>query len=325
MASTNATFVTVTESSHFIGAVALHNSLRIVGHDEPFVVIDCGLDDWQREMLSPVATIVPGPDDVPPPLMKPEAALAVRTGVAVVLDADVIVTRPLTELCDLAADGKIVVFANKETDRFFSEWGELANGIAPKRRPYAASGHLLLDPVVHAEYLETFRRWQRQLDLTKTFMAPEPLVSRPSPADAFYYGDMDVANALFATLVPVEAQAIIDYRLAPHVPFEGVRLVDAQTLECRYEDGVAPFLLHHPLRKPWLAATPQNVYSRLLPRLLLGDDVTLRFDPDQLPRRLRMGRLAAADRSRAGVQAALRSRLRGKLGIRPRIAALRKV
>jgi hypothetical protein len=38
------------------------------------------------------------------------------------------------------------------------------------------------------------------------------------------------------------------------------------------------------------------VYSRLLTRLLLGDDVPLRVPPARLPRRLRTGLAAAADR-----------------------------
>jgi hypothetical protein len=315
-------FACVSDANHFLGAVALLNSLRVVGHDEPFVVLDSGLDDWQRQALAPVAAVVPAPTDVPPMLLKPEAALAVPAEVAVVLDADVIVTRPLTAPIRLAEGGKIVAFANVDGDRYFPEWGPLLGLRAPRRQPYVASGHLFV-PTRQERFLTLFHDCQRRIDLGRTLLANDNVSTRSTPADPFYYPDMDVLNAILAAEVPEEDVAVIGYRLAPHAPFKGLRLVDERTLRCRYADGLQPYVLHHPLRKPWLAATPQNVYSQLLPRLLLGDGVALRLDPRRVPLRFRRGRLAACDRARADVQAVVRSHTRGKLGIRPRIAAWR--
>jgi hypothetical protein len=68
-------------------------------------------------------------------------------------------------------------------------------------------------------------------------------------------------------------------------------------------DGACPFLLHHVLAKPWLKATRTNIYSLVSPWLLFGPDVAPRLSPDQVPLRLREGRLAAADRRRADLQA----------------------
>jgi hypothetical protein len=319
---TGAVFSCVSDASHFLGAVALLNSLRVVGHDEPFVLLDCGLEPWQRQALAPVATVVPAPRDVAPMLLKPEAACALPAEVAVVLDADVIVTRPLHELIATAAEGRIVVFANGDSDRFFPEWGPLLGLGPPRRQPYVASGHLFV-PAARLEFLERFRAAQRTIDLGQTLLANDELLSRSTPSDPFYYPDMDVLNALLATVLGPDELTVVDYRLAPHAPFPGVELVDEATLRCRYADGVEPLVLHHVLRKPWLAAVPQTPYSRLLPRLLLGDDVALRLDPQRVPLRLRHGRLATLDRVRAELQAAVRTRVRGKLGLRPRIAAWR--
>jgi hypothetical protein len=315
-------FCCVTDASHFLGAVALFNSLRIVGHEEPFVVLDCGLEDWQLATLEPHAIVVPAPRDVAPMLLKPEAALAVPADVAVVLDADVIVTRRLAEPLRLALGGRIVAFANKDADRFFPEWGELL-GLRPARRqPYVASGHLFV-PTGQRRFLSLFRDCQRRIDLRETLLANDDVLMRATPRNPFYYPDMDVLNAVLATEMSPDDLSVIGYRLGPHAPFPGLHLVDERTLSCRYSDGVQPYVLHHILRKPWLAATRPNVYSRLLPRLLLGADVTLRVDPSRLPLRLREGRLAAADRVRVGVQAFAHAHTRGKLGIRPRIAAWR--
>ena len=107
----------------------------------------------------------------------------------------------------------------------------------------------------------------------------------------------------------------------------GLRLIDERRILCRYADGTQPFLLHHILAKPWLKTTRTTVYSLLLPRLLLAPDVALRLEPDQLPLRLREGRLAMADRRRANVQALIYSHSRrqlGRFGIRTRIARWRR-
>ena len=44
------------------------------------------------------------------------------------------------------------------------------------------------------------------------------------------------------------------------------KILDEATLRCAYDDGVEPYALHHVARKPWLAATRWNVYSRLVAR-----------------------------------------------------------
>jgi len=58
--------------------------------------------------------------------------------------------------------------------------------------------------------------------------------------------------------------------------------------------------------KPWLEATEPGVYSRLLTRLLVADDVAVRVPERQVPLRLREGWAAALERKR--IQAVQRFR-----------------
>jgi hypothetical protein len=316
-------FFCVSDADHFIGVVALLNSLRLVGHTEPLVVVDCGLDEWQRERLDGFATLVVPEEKLAPMLLKAAGPLAYPAEVMVVLDADVIVTRPLHSLM-VAAKDRLVAFANDNPNRFFPEWGHLFGDSEPRRRPYVASGHLFVSRKLGERFFPLFHEAQRRLDVQRTLLANCDLITKVTPDDPFYYPDMDALNALLATSMSQDEVLVLDYRLAPHAPFPELSLVDSNRLTCRYEDGTEPLVLHHVLAKPWLKRTKRNPYSLLLPRLLLGDDVPLRLDPQSVPRRLRTGNLAEVARLRSDVQASLRHYVRGRLGIRPRVAAWRE-
>src|SRR5919201_697376 len=95
-------FYSVSDSRFFLGVVALVNSLRLVGHDEPIFIVDSGLTSTQRGMLSDHATLIAAPPDLTSVLLAPLAPLQHPADVAVLLDADMIVTRPLGELIDAA-------------------------------------------------------------------------------------------------------------------------------------------------------------------------------------------------------------------------------
>jgi hypothetical protein len=142
----------------------------------------------------------------------------------------------------------------------------------------------------------------------------------------FYFADQDVVNAVLAALLTPDEILCLEHRLAPHPPFTDVAVVDEQQLSCVSRDGTHPYLLHHTLAKPWLKPTPVNAYSRLLPRLLFASDVALRLRPEQVPLRLRTGRLGHVDRARADVQARMQIRTRKLVysaGLRTRLAAWR--
>jgi hypothetical protein len=63
------------------------------------------------------------------------------------------------------------------------------------------------------------------------------------------------------------------------------------------------------------------VYAQLLRRLVTESDVPIRVSRHLVPLRFRTGPLAWADRQVAAARAVTYSRLRGRLGIRPRLEA----
>jgi hypothetical protein len=313
----------VADTKHFPGAVALLNSLRLLGHDEPFLVVDAGLTGEERSRLAGHATVVTSPEGTPPVFLAPHGPIAHPADVAIILDADIIVTRPLTELVAAAEAGRLVAFVDDPgtDDRFFPEWAEVL-GLGPLRqRPYINAGQLLLPAALATRLLPRWIDGQKRIDIRHS------LYGNATLGDPFYFADQDVVNAVVAAEFTDDEILILEHRLAPVPPFPGLRLEDEVGLLCRYDDGARPFMLHHIMAKPWLAATRSTIYSRLLTRLLLAADVAVRLEPEELPLRLREGHLAAADRRRAHVQTTVRSEGRrqlGRFGIRTRLRAWRR-
>ena len=316
-------FYSVCDSRFFPGMVALLNSLRLIGHDEPIFLVDAGLTAEQRRLLGDHLTLIPAPQNAPVILLKQLGPMKYPASVSILLDADIIVTRPLTQLIAAARSGRIVGFVDEETteDRFFPEWSSLLGFGPVRRQPYLNAGQLVLPDSHRHRLLERWVEGQAKVDAQRTWHGKGRL------SGPLYFGDQDVLNALMATHFEPEEMMILEHRLAPFPPFPGLRLIDDRRILCRYADGTQPFLLHHILAKPWLKTTRTTVYSLLLPRLLLAPDVALRLEPDQLPLRLREGRLAVADRRRANLQALIYSHSRrqlGRFGIRTRIAGWRR-
>ena len=312
-------FYSVADSRYFLGAVALLNSLRLAGHDEPIFIVDTGLTQEQRTMLADHVTLIPGPPGGVSVLLAPLGPSAHPAQVAVLLDADIIVARPLGELIEAARAGRLIAFVNNEPnhDRFFSEWSTTLELSSVRRQPYINAGQLLVPASLGRKLFTPWAEAQAKVSLENT------LYGRARLTDPFYFADQDVLNAVVAARLEPEETLILEHRLAPHAPFPGLSLIDEQRLVCRYTDGTRPFLLHHTLAKPWLRATRTTIYSLLLPRLLLAPDLALRLEPEQLPLRLRPGRVAAVDRNRANVQSLVYTHTRrqlGRFGIRTRIA-----
>lgn len=308
-------FYITADSRHFLGLVALVNSLRLLGHDEPIYVGDCGLDGSQRHRLAEHVTIIPTNGARAPHLAKMVAPLTHPADVMVSMDADIIVTNSLASLIEDARPGRVVAFADRVTDRvdrFGEEWSELL-GIGPlTRRPYINSGIVIAERELASDLY-------RRLAVGCDHVEVERSVIANGAADyPFYYLDQDVLNALLGTL-PSEVLDVHDYPLSPFPPFTGLKVVDESSLTCAYEDGVEPFALHHIASKPWMASTRWSVYSRLLSRLLLGSDVAVPLRRDELPLRLRTGRVAWLEKRRSDATAAL-FLLRGRLGLRRKLA-----
>jgi hypothetical protein len=309
-------FYTVANSRHFLGVVALLNSLRLVGHEEPLHILDCGLTPAQRAKLEPHAVIVSAPSEQTPTAVKNVIPLARPAEVMVFLDADVMVLRRLDDLIARARRGRVIAFTDDTPTRFFPEWAELGLG-RPRRQTYVSAGHLLVPGEFADVVLRRVDEVSSRIDVSRTFVAGG------DPGDPLYYLDQDVLNVVLATSVPEDRLEIMPARFVSYTPFRDLVISDERTLACRYTDGSAPLLLHHVLDKPWLRALPESAYSQLLIRLLGGPGLTVTPDARDVPLRLRTGRLARLDRGRAAAQAAVRARVRGRLGVRRRLAARR--
>jgi hypothetical protein len=283
-------FYCVSDRRYFLGAVGLINSLRLVGHTEPIYLLDCGLTEPQRELLDGHVTLVRDQSGTPPWLLKTIAPLRHPAEVMVLIDADMIVTRPLGELIESAGEGRLVAAIN-DRDRFRSDWGELLGLGAVRRGPYLSSGLVVVERQLGTEVLELMDRLQDRVDFDRTFWRQN------DPDYAFLYGDQDVLNGILASeRVGADRVVALEHRLAPTPPFGRLRVADRRTLRCRYRDGTEPYVLHNFFRKPWLVRMRSSVYSRLLTRSLLGSDVELRVPPELLPLRMRTGPLAGAAR-----------------------------
>ena len=278
-------FFAVSNSRHFLGLVALINSLRRVGHDEPIYVVDCGLQQHERALLETHVELVPALADTPPALLKLFAPRQVAPDIAIVIDADVIVTQTLAPLIG----EKLVVFADPIGERFYPEWHELGFGhVSPT--PTANSGHLIVPSSSGA--LDALQDgMERVIELVQR----DPTLAS-SMAAPFYLADQDVLNAYLGTLPPdgyVRSTAAAYWPFA--APLEDVRL------------------LHHIMWKPWLHSLRPNAYSERMVTLLAGGPV--RIPAELVPLHLRPGRLGEASRWQRSVRHKLRGHTRGKLGV----------
>ncbi|HEX5194071.1 MAG TPA: hypothetical protein VFW09_14815 [Solirubrobacteraceae bacterium] len=309
-------YYTVANAPYFLGTVALLNSLRRVGEDGALVVVDCGLTEEQRELLSTRATVVDSEPGLHPLLQKARGPYANPAKVMVFIDADILVTRALDPIARHAQTGRVVVFEDYgNPDRHFTEWSSLGLGQVP-RRPYVNSGLFAFSWQTADELLPIFLQMQQSVDVSSTFKAGG------SPSHPLYFADQDLLNALLCTHFD-DRTTRLERRLAPFPPFTGIELTAGEPGLCTYADGAAPFVLHHTYRKPWLASLEPNLYSRVFTILMNDPDACLPIDPRRLPLRLTNRRLAPVDRWRAATQHAVHGRVRGKLKLRPRIARAR--
>src|SRR5438105_1000255 len=141
-------FYCIADRSFYLGAVALINSLRLVGHSERIVVLDCGLADSQRALLSREATIVdpesrgPLEPEILPILLRARAPLALPAKAMILLDADIIVVRELEPLFQEAESGKIVAFTDALDRRFSDRWQAELGTESMRQQSYVNTGLL---------------------------------------------------------------------------------------------------------------------------------------------------------------------------------------
>lgn len=307
-------YYTAADARFFPGVVALLDSLRLVGEVGPVFVVDCGLTDAQRARLGKHVTLVPTHKGLHPVLQKATGPLAHPAELMVIVDSDVIVTRPLGPLLADAAAGNVVGFEDRYfADRSFDEWSAFGLG-TPSRRRYVNGGLLVVSAATADALLPKFVELQERLDPTRTHFGGAPKATEQS--NPFYFADQDVLNALFSTQF---AERIVahEYRLAPVPPFEGLEVLNDDLLACRYSDGARPFALHHIMQKPWLSPLERNAYSEILRRVVDAPEAAIRLGSRDLPLRLTNSRLAVVDRAWVSARRKVRAATRGKLGLRP--------
>jgi hypothetical protein len=303
-----AAFYCVSSGEYFLGAVAMINSLRLLGHSEPIFMLDCGMSPAQRELASAEVTVVPAPDDSQPFLLKTIAPLRHPAEVMVLIDADIIVTRSLADLIERASEGRAVAVEDR-LDRFVPEWGELLGLGTAHPRPYISSSLVLLGGDFGRRVITDVGEAFPRIDKRGTaYSGPErgfhfesgtfEIAAMEHP---WCFADQDVFNAVLSVEAAPEQLQTLDPRLTAAPPFTGVSVLDEQTLRCAYEDGTEPYALHHVFPvKPWHEPTIPGVYSQLLTRLLHGEDVAVRVPNRELPPHMRSGLLAAARNWRRG-------------------------
>ena len=308
-------FYCMSSAAYFLGAVGMINSLRLQGHTEPIYLLDLGLTDSQRELLAAEATIVPAPPDTQPWLSKTIAPLAHPAETMILIDTDIVVTRPLGELIERARPGRVIAFAN-DTDRFVEEWGELLDLGELDRRPYVSSGLVLCGGEVGDEVLRLLDDRQRRVDFERNHFGAD------EPGYPLRFLDQDVLNAILQSRVQPTRVEELDHRLAAVTPFGGLEMLDEHALRCAYPDGVEPYIVHFILpAKPWQRPMYHGVYSQLLKRLLVGPDLAIELPRAEVPLRFRDGpgarieraRILARDRAGWRVRALLPDRLLARL------------
>jgi len=284
--STAVTYYTVSNHSYFLGTVAMLNSLRVTGHDDPLVVLDAGLLPEERAALDTHATVVTMPEDRGNPvLLKPFPFILNAQGVLVFIDSDIIVTSSLSSVTDLARQGKICLcpaWVDAARTRWFADWESRLQLRAPLRREdWLHDGFVVFDTTHWPTLLE---RWWETCNLVPA----EEIFAAGTPFNA---GDADAINALLMSEIPREAVAVLPH--GDEVYAGDVEIKNLETLECS-ADGRQPKFIHVPDRpKPWersgWSRRGSDVYLRLMRRLFFSADVPLRLEPERVPLWLRPG------------------------------------
>jgi len=310
---------TVANDRFFVGLLGLVSSARANGHAGPIVVVDSGLTSRQIELLGDDITRVPAPREAPSHYLKAVGPLTHPDDVMLFIDSDTLCVRSLDDIVDRVRTGAVVAFEDIGRAGFSPAlWNVWENrlslqGLTPGT--YVNGGFVAAPRELGTSFFEDFRRAIERVDPDETYIdAPDIDVRLP-----FTYACQDVINAVLASASFRPRLEVLPYWAAPHAPFRGVR-VDGQ-LTCIDNQGRRPYFLHHTLQKPWLEPLPENPYTKLLVNYI-RHPVAPVVDDGMLPRFLRSGPVGGSARIARSTRGHVRARVRGKLGLRPRVVKL---
>jgi hypothetical protein len=287
------TVYTLADAPYFTGLVGLVNSLRLTGNPYAVVAIDGGLHDWQRELVSQEVQVVPCPEAASesPFLKKAEISRLGPEGVIAWLDSDIVVTRRLAELLEIARRGRFCAFRDDwepGVERCFPEWEQLFELQAPVRpQTYVNAGFFAFDVARFPTLLE---RWA---DCCRRIPA-EGILTGDHAADPLWAGDQDALNALLMSEVPAGAvEALPTVAMAHARGMRRVQVVDEKRLAVRV-GADEPWMLHYTWRpKPWQPdgwrRVKPDAYVVLLVRSLFGEGAAVVTPVSSVPRWLRPG------------------------------------
>jgi hypothetical protein len=280
-------FFTMGDARYFLGAVALVNSLRIVGHDDPVTFLDLGLTPEQREIMATECDVVDidRSPDRHPYTFQPYPHVLDPSGICVIVDSDVIVTSRLDAIIDAAGEGKIASYPDR-IDRCLPEW-EAIFGLHARIRPgipYVNSGLVAFDAVRHRRFLA--RWWE---------LCQQLCVSAPaSDASPTGFADQDALNALLMSEYADDQAAGDANQVVLGSPaLAATRIDDVESLECT-RDGLPVVALHSLSQpKPWMPEARtmlrRNAFVPCLRRCLSGPGLTIELPEAMIPTWLRRG------------------------------------
>jgi hypothetical protein len=188
-----ATFFTICNADYFPGTVAVLDSLRLTGNRAPLAILDTGLLPAQRARLEQHATILEAPSrSVRPWLLTPFTRLLDQTQVLVIIDSDMLVTAPLTDIIKETSSGKICLFEDhvSHLQRWFPEWKSgFALRKSLRRETYVNAGFIALSPTAWPDFLSRFAEVSNRLPA-------ESLWEGASADSPYWAADQDALNAL---------------------------------------------------------------------------------------------------------------------------------
>lgn len=263
---------TISDSRYFLGTVGLVNSLSHFGYDQPVTVLDTGLTSFQRESLASRCTFVEidRSQAANPLWFKPFPNLVHPSGTVVIIDSDMVLTRPLDLVIDLARNGRICAYPDPLSDKWHQQWQEIFRlPCEPRHQTYINTGLVAFSTDYWPELLP---RWWEACKSNWTRPTIYEGVSFDNPT---YAGDQDALNALLMSRFPEDAVALLPMEEAPtYQAFRDVTIIDSQALKCTHRGHETQLLHGSGARKPWDKKSwlrhPPSPYARLLRRLLNG-------------------------------------------------------
>ena len=294
------TFYTVCNAEFFLGLVALINSLVLSGHRSKIVVGSYGLTERQKSILHEhdLCHVFDLSKNVAqnPGQLKAFPSITGTDGIAVMIDTGMIITSSLRPMIDKARSGKVCAFANP-INRWFPEWERIFDLPSPPRRDtYVCSCFVVIPtksvPNLMSEWWDACAR----VHAMPTYQEAGGDFNGPVGQ-----GDQDALNAVLLSKYPSDTVSLENpVKMVYRWEFPETRVIEVDTLDCRFRGG-RPAILHAALTpKPWEPKGQANdIYHRFLRRLLTRPDVYISLPLDMLPASLRTGVRARLVRERA--------------------------